>query len=103
MCHNQIIQSTDYASFNVVGLCVILFVGATVVILNVFDERLCRLLLCRSEVNDNGEDNWKKSELLELQATALRKGESSASSGAASLDDLDESKTPCSIEKEPFD
>lgn len=103
MCHNQIIQSTDYASFNVVGLFIIISVGATVVLLNMFDERLCRLLLCKSEVNENGEDSWKKNELFELQATALRQVESMGSSKAASFDDLDESKTPRSMEKGPFD
>lgn len=94
MCHNQVVESTDYASFNVVGLCVILFVGAMVIVLSMFDERLCRWLLPKNELNEYRHSSWEKTELLELQAAAFQKNESEVSSGAVSFDDSEESKTP---------
>lgn len=103
MCRNQVVESTDYASFNVIGLVVILSVGTIAIILSIFDERVCRLLARHSELNEYRQASWEKNELLELQATALQELQSRASSKAASFGDLEESKTPRSVEKGPFD
>ena len=84
MCHNQVIQSTDYASFSVLGVCIIVLIGTAFIGSNMVDDRLCRLVLAKTELNEYRASSWDASGLLELQAAALRSRKSEASSTASS-------------------
>lgn len=87
------IQSTDYASFNVLGLCIILFVGGVIIAINIFDKRLCRFMLRKTETNEHRQASWEKNDLLSLQAAALQRRNSNESSRGASLDEPEGLKT----------
>lgn len=64
MCSNQIVQRSDYSSFSVVGLAVILTLGSLLILLNVGLNRILPLLQRKSE---RGHSEWRQFDLLELQ------------------------------------
>jgi hypothetical protein len=68
MCGNQIIQSTDHASFSVLGLCIILICGALIIFI---DLTLESLLDCVYSSRGKAEEDWKLSSLLQMQRFAF--------------------------------
>ena len=72
MCHNQIIERKDYASFSVLGLCVILIIGMVIICINACLHPTVRLLRPYIPVHEQRLMSWDTSELLELQIVASR-------------------------------
>lgn len=69
MCDNQIVLRHDYASFSVLGLVIILVVGALIILTNYF----CWPRLRRGTAgNEYRDDQWKLNELLELQPKSTK-------------------------------
>lgn len=71
MCHNQIVQRRDYASFSVLGICIIVILGGFLIVLNALIYRLSGLILPHSVRRQFCELSWDANELLELRAEAF--------------------------------
>lgn len=71
MCHNQVLQRGDYASFSVLGICIILILGGFFISLNVCITPITRKLWNRTQLHKFRNDSWVANELLELHSMAL--------------------------------
>lgn len=71
MCHNQIVQRTDHASFSVLGISIILILGGFFVALNAVISRISGALLPHSAKHQFRGSSWDSNELLELHAEAF--------------------------------
>lgn len=67
MCTNQIVQRNDYASFSVLGLAFILCSGGLAMLVNVSLSTVWPRLWYRSALDQYRKEQWKSTELLELQ------------------------------------
>jgi hypothetical protein len=72
MCDNQVLRRRDYASFNVLGLCIILTIGGSIILLNAVIVHLHRLLRRKTPLSIFRQESWDANELLELQSEASR-------------------------------
>ena len=73
MCHAQITQSSDYASFNVFGLAMILVIGGLIMVLNITLASMVDWIRLQQKSNSLGHlrtAQWKELELLRLHERA---------------------------------
>jgi hypothetical protein len=71
-CRLTVIQRKDYASFNVLGLCLIMIIGGFVICLNLCLSRLVTRLRPKTTMNQYRDASWDVNELLEMQSTAFQ-------------------------------
>ena len=72
MCTNQIIQRDGYASFNVLGLVIILAVGGCFIVLNLTLRNIFGRLQQRSKSGQLRNAEWRDYGLLQLHRSALQ-------------------------------
>ncbi len=72
MCTNQIVQSNDYASFNICGLVVILVIGTSLITINLSLDRTVRYIRARrGHASGFGNVAWRANDTLNLQSLAF--------------------------------
>lgn len=73
MCESQVVHRSDFASFSVLGLCIILFVGCFIIVLSEGLHYILPLLRYRNTASLRRFQEWRSFDILEL-ASALRMG-----------------------------
>jgi hypothetical protein len=68
MCHSQIVIRSDYASFSVLGVSLILSIGSSIVVFNVSFERLLGFIRAN---RGPAVEEWKITSLFQLQRLAF--------------------------------
>jgi hypothetical protein len=94
MCTSQIVRSSDYASFSVLGSGIILFGGAFLILLNLSLSTIAPRVRRNSPLNQYRNLMWQSNELLEL----LRRANSHSSNDHAS-DTTKFTKTPDEVSR----
>lgn len=75
MCSNQIIQRDDYASFNILGLAVILAVGGLFVLVSLQLQTIAALFTRHVMRKPFHDESWHQSGVLQLHRRVLQVGE----------------------------
>ncbi|KAL9114280.1 MAG: hypothetical protein Q9227_001702 [Pyrenula ochraceoflavens] len=70
ICENQKVRSASHTSFSVLGLCITLIIGGTIVLLEMTIEHLTRLFQRRSGTTDYHRLEWTANETLQIQRMA---------------------------------
>ena len=69
MCDNQVVHRSDFASFSVLGLCIILVVGSFIIFLSESLYHIFPLVRSKSKEKQNRQE-WRMFDILELATTS---------------------------------